>query len=76
MKIAVINSGCGHLQNRFWGFMQHTGAHYYHTPESFEGWNYDLIFVEASCQTDISNKIGNAKIILVDLEDDSAHFNP
>ena len=75
MKIAFVNSGCSHAYDRLWGFLQHLGAHYFHMPEDFNGGNYDLIFIEASCK-DVSSKIGTAKTILVDLEDDPAEFDP
>jgi hypothetical protein len=76
MKIAMINSGCSHTQDRFLRFLQYLNAHYYHTPEDFVQGDYSLIFIEASCKIDISGKIGGAKIIFFDCEDDPSHWEP
>jgi hypothetical protein len=76
MKIAMINNGCSHAQDRFWGFLQYGDAHYYHVPEDFIEGDYTLIFVEASCKIDVSGKIGGAKVILFDCEDDPSHWEP
>ena len=78
MKIALVNSGDSHTQVRLWPFLSHLKAHYYHTPEDFQGGDYNLIFFESNCQTDISPYVRDARLICFDCEDSpsEAKFGP
>lgn len=70
MKIALVNSSCNHTLGRLWPFLSHLGAHYYHNCEDFEGGDYDIILFESNCKTDISSKVGSARLVCFDSEDD------